>query len=553
LKDRELEESASSLDKGEEDPMSQSEQHSSPLQRLYRTGTALIATSPGEYLLPLFLTLMEACWLNAALIGLAGLDFLHSSSALFPFWGPPLLLCSSLWLLRRAMLKEAQSQSAESSEQLSLAPSGLRPLFGLLAGLALVLIWLHLYTSTGFLLDPAWLLAFANDLLALNSNFYQALALVSLVIYCCWRGIRLAQITIEPGFVFRRTWAGLLVLLTAILLRAGLASNNRSADDLVLVLLLPIFLSLALFTHALARIAFIRREHPFGLEGSVTTQERATLSVIAGVGLVLLVLTLLGSALLTPAFFASLHPLWSLIGAAYDLLVRAFSQLVVWILTPVYSLVNWGFSHLSLSAPHINAVTGVRPLTNRLLPPNAGSPGVLQAAKILLPLLILLLPVLLIYLALRRRRRLRRGFPLKGGDLHESVWSWQLFLSQLQAFWRGLLQRLFPPHASPDPEQAMPIPDEQTPGMYSIRQIYRALLHKAASRGYRRKRDETPHEFQERVLAHEPQSKPQLGHLTEAYVLTRYGGIALAEPELEVARRRWQELEESWEKPRSED
>lgn len=521
--------------------MSQPESQKSSLQRLYRAGTALTATSPGEYLLPYFLTLMEACWLNAALIGLAGLDFLHSSSALLPFWGLPLLLCSSLWLFRRAVLSEEHAPPASPRPRL---------LFGLLAGLTLVLIWLHLYASTDFILDPAWLLAFANDLLALNSNFYQALALVALTTCCCWRGIRLALITIEPGSVFRRTWVGLLVLLAAILVRAGLASSHRSADDVVLVVLLPIFLSLALFTHALARIAFIRREHPFGLEGSVTTQERATLSVIAGVGLVLLILTLLGSLLFTPTFFASLHPFWSLIGTAYDLLVRGFSQLVVWILTPVYWLVNWGISHLSISALHIRAVTGVRPPTNRLLPPNAGSPGVLQAAKILLPLLIILLPVLLIYLALHRRRQLRRALPLKGGDLHESVWSWQLFLNQIQAFWRGLLQRLFPPHTSPNSEQASPTSGQQAPGVHTIRQIYRALLQKAASRGHRRKRDETPHEFRERILAHEPQSEPQLGLLTEAYVLTRYGGIELAEPELEAARRHWQELEENWEKAR---
>jgi hypothetical protein len=520
---------------------------SSPLQRLYRVGTLLTATSPGEYLLPCFLTLMEACWLNAALIGLAGLDFLQSSSALVPFWGPPLLLCSSLWLFRRAMLKEAQGQSQDSGERPPLAPPGLRPLFGLLAVLTPGLIWLHLYTSTGFFLNPAWLLAFANDLLALNNNFYQALALIALTIYCCWRGIKLAQTRVEPGFVFRRTWAGLLVLLAAILLRAGLAHSGRSADDVVLVLLIPIFLSLALFTHALARIAFIRREHPFGLEGSVTTQERATLSVIAGVGLALLVLTLLGSTLFTPTFFASLHPLWSFLGSAYDLLVRAFSQLVVWILTPVYWLVSWWSSHFSVGYPHLRPITGAIQPFRRLPPPGATSPGVLLATKILLPLLALLLPGLLVYLALRRRRRLRIALNLKGGDLHESVWSWQLFLSQLQAFWRGLLQRLFPRPPSPATQQAGSLPGDETPAVRTMREIYRALLQKAASHGHRRKRAETPHEFQERMHLHKPRSEPQLGLITEAYVLARYGGVVPAEAELQVARRHWQELEQTWE------
>jgi hypothetical protein len=527
--------------------------HLSPLLRFYRAGTALTVTSPGEYLLPFFLALMEACWFNAALIGLAGLDFLHSSSAMLPFWGPPLLLCSSLWLFRRAMLKEAQTgpvQALDAGEQPPLAPPGLRPLFGLLAVLTIGLIWLHIYAATDFIVDPAWLLAFANDLLALNSNFYQALALVALTIYSCWRGIKLAQTTVEPGSVFRRSWAGLLVLLAAILLRAGLESHGRNADDVVLVLLIPIFLSLALFTHALARITFIRHEHPFGLEGSVTTQERATLSIITGVGLALLVITLLSIAVFTPTFFASFQPLWSFFSSAYDLLVRAFSQLVVWILTPVYWLLSWWSSHFSVGRLNIRPTTGIRPPDRRLLPPASASPGVLLAAKILLPLLILLLLGLLVYLAVRRRRRLRIALSLKGGDIHESVWSWQLFLSQLQAFWRGLLQHLFPRHASSDGEHPVLTPTDETPAVRTIREMYRALLQKAASRGHRRKRDETPYEFEQRVLLHEPGSEPQLGLLTEAYVLARYGGMPPAEPELEVARRHWQELEQRWETSR---
>lgn len=526
----------------------------SPLYWFRRAGHDLSITSLGEYFLPVLLALMEACWFNAILIGLAGLDFLRSSSALLPFWGPPLLLCVSLWLFRRALQKEAlaaQGQSEDAGEKNPLAMPGLRLLFSLLALLTIGLIWLHVYSATNFFLDPSWLLAFANDLLALNGNFYQALTLVAITAYLCWRGMKLAQTTVEPGFVFRRIWVGLLILLVAILLRAGLASGGSSADDVVLALLIPIFLYLALSTHALARITFIRREHPFGLEGSITTQERAMLSVITGVGLALLLITILGSTFFSPAFFTSTRPLWNFLGSVYDLLVLGFSQLAVWIVTPFYWLFTWLSSHFSVSYPRIRTITGARQPTRRLPPVSPTSPGIILATKILLPLLIFLILGLLLYVALRRRKRLRLALNLKGGDIHESVWSWQLFLGQLKAFWLGLLLRLFPRKVSTGEEQARSLEEARlSPAARTIREIYRALLKKAASRGHVRNRDETPYEFRQRLNAHESQNEPQLGRLTEAYALTRYGGATPEEHELEMARRSWHELEQKWETPR---
>jgi hypothetical protein len=521
---------------------------------LRRAGYEQRIASLGEYFLPVFLALMEACWFNALLIGLAGLDFLHSTSALLPFWGPPLLLCLSLWLFRRAVQKEsllAQGQSGDTDEQNPLALPGLRLLFVLLALLTAGLIWLHIYAATHFLLDPTWLLAFANDLLALNSNFYQALTLLAISAYLCWRGMKLAQTAVEPGLVFRRIWIGVLILLVAILLRAGPARGGSSADDVVLVLLMPIFLYLALSTHALARITLIRREHPFGLEGNVSTQERAMLSVMSGVGLVLLLITFLGSTFFSPAFFASVRPLWSLLGAAYDLLVRVFSQLVVWIVTPLYWLFAWWSSHFAVGYPRLRNITGVRQPSRRLPSLGPTTPGIVLAAKILVPLVILLILGLLLYVALRRRGRLRLALNLKGGDIHESVWSWRLFLNQFRAFWLGLLRRFFPRPGSNGEEGTQRVEEEPLPPpVRTVREIYRALLKRAASRGHVRKRDETPYEFRQRLNAHEADNEPQLGLLTEVYALTRYGGATPGEYELEAARRSWHELERKWEASR---
>ena len=45
----------------------------------------------------------------------------------------------------------------------------------------------------------------------------------------------------------------------------------------------------------------------------------------------------------------------------------------------------------------------------------------------------------------------------------------------------------------------------------------------AALRGLARKKDETPHEFRQRLDEHLTLSEPELGQLTDAYMAVRYG------------------------------
>lgn len=533
-----------------EDITAQPGERITPLQWLMkRGGHDITIRSLGEYFLPFFLAAMEACWFNGILIGLAGVDFLHSGSALLPFWGPPLLLFVTVGLFRRSLQQEASAENGQvgdEDEQKARNLPGLGLLFGVLALLDIGLIWLHVYAPTNFLLDPTWLLTFASDLFSLSSRFYQALAIVLITLYFCWRGLKLAQVNIEPGHVLRQMWIGLLILLVAILLRARQFSTSGSADDAVLVLLIPVFLYLSLSTHALARITFIRREHPFGLEGSVTAQERSMLSVITGVGLVLLILTLFGGSFFSAAFFNSLQPIGQVLSIAYNWLVMAFSLIAVWIVTPFLWLLTWWFSHFSFQAIRPNQPqSNVKP-PSRVPPLSSTSPVIVHVVQIVLPLLILLVLILLLRLALRRRKRLRIALNRKGGDIHENIWSWSLFWNQLKAFWHSFFQRFFPKRAEEKQKQvAEEMPAE--PAARTIREIYRALLKKAAIHGHIRKRDETPHEFQQRLDLHNSQNEPQLGQLTEAYTLTRYGGAIPNDFEVAVLQRSWSELEQKWE------
>jgi len=515
----------------------------------------LTITSRGEYILPFFIAGMEASWLDAALIGLAGLDFLHSSSPLLPFWGPPLLLIVTLLLFRRAAQKEAEAEDAGKTISGNLlAMPGLRLMFGVLAVLTLLLIWLHLYAATYSLFDPGWILAFGGDILALGSNLFAMVVIIGVAVYCTWRGMKLAQLEIKsknlfrhiwaPEQIFRQIWIGLLVFLVAILVRAHL--GNGGTDDVILVLLVPIFLYCSLSAHALARIVMIRNEHPFGLEGSIAAQERSLLSVVGGVGVALGLLTVIGGVAFSSTFFTSLQPMWGAIGTAYDWFSSALAQVITWILMPLFAFFSAWLQQGSrqLKPQQQPTVHGLKNLPD-MKAHNAPPVAVVTAIEILIPVLIFLGLGLTLWLVLRNRKRLRISLNRKTGDVHESIWSWQLFWSQFKAFWLGIFRRLFPVHAASTEAE---VPEEiiASPAARTIREIYRALLKKAAQRGHTRKRDETPYEFRHRLNAHEANNEPQLGMLTDAYALTRYGGSAPNEHELNIVRQLWSELEQKW-------
>ncbi len=539
-------------------------------------GQDLTITSLGEYLLPYFLAGAEVCWFNVVLIGLASARILNSDTALLPFWAPPLLLLGSIWLFRRVLQKGSSEQEGdeESDGQNVLQRSALRLMFGLIGLVTLIVIWLRIYSAANMLFDPGWLLAFVNDLLSLDAHFYQVLFIIGVAIYLCWRAMRLAQLTVDPGHVFTQIRIGLPVFLAVIFIRANHFGVGTTADDVVLILLFPIFLYLVLSAHALARASWIRRDHAAGLEGSVVAQERSMLSIITGVGAALLAITLIGGTVFSPAFFNSAQPVLRVANTVYSALIAVLGRILLFIFTPIYGLFAWIFKLFGANPPVINRIgvcrfnplpTGVASAPQATPPPHAppppaactqhplavqGTSGYTEfitiLTKFLLPALILLVLILLVRWALRKRRKLRLALNRKGGDVHESVWSWSLFWGQLRGILLALFGRFLPKNASEENGQQS---EEMaaSPAARSIREIYRALLKKAASRGQIRKRDETPHEFQYRLDEREPENEPQLGMLTEAYALTRYGGGVPNEHELVTIRQGWHELDRKWE------
>ncbi len=117
---------------------------------------------------------------------------------------------------------------------------------------------------------------------------------------------------------------------------------------------------------------------------------------------------------------------------------------------------------------------------------------------------------------------------------HSSVWSWRLFLSQLQQLLRAFrrpLGRASGDQQSPEGEAARPAS--------SIRQLYAAALRWCRDRERPRQPATTPLEF-EPVLDDEIGSEIG-GQLTAAYLTTRYGERELPPETVGELQTRWEE------------
>jgi hypothetical protein len=524
-------------------------------------------SSLGELLLPTLLGTMEACWVDAALIGLASAGLLSFSTPLLPLWAPFVYIIGFHWLLvfregRAAAAREADqadgtSKTENTNSKISVSIPDAPLLFIVLAVLSLFIIWLQIYSPGKALYDLTWLATLGSDTLFLNLHFYQAFFIVALSCYLCWRGLRLFDRTVEPSHVIRMLLLGLGVIIATILLRAAILSAGAATvggETIFLFLLIPFYLALSLAAHALARIAFVRRFHLSGLQGSVVAQERAVVTVIASLGLILLLVTALIGLFADPSFFAGalrlLIPAGQAIVAAYNWLVGIFAYILVFLVTPIFWLSSWIGSLLPHRKLNTQSQQGKLPTKKPVVHPPANITAswlpYLRAGVLVLLLMAL---VFLVWWALRKRRRAAVRIQRKDGDIHESLWSWLLLWNQLKGILRAMLGRFF--RKAPHEEQLQGAQNAQelaasSPAARTVREIYRALLKKAASRGYPRRKHETPLELRQRLDEGVPLVEPQLESITEAYSQVRYGGDLPDTDEVMVVQRQWRELDQKW-------
>ncbi|HYU72351.1 MAG TPA: DUF4129 domain-containing protein [Ktedonobacteraceae bacterium] len=526
-------------------------------QHLLSMRTTELAQTPslGEILLPFLFAAMETCWIDAIFIGLADIGLFESQAPLMPLWAPFVLIIGSQWILSLLERRAASTSSGDKDDtQTTIPGSWLLTLFISLT--TLFIIWLTIYTPTGFFLNPGWLLALLNDTLSLNLRAYHIFFIVALALYFCWRGMRLLSREYEPSQVFGTLRLGMGIIVVVILVHADQASGGGvRSDDFILLLLVPVFLFLSLAAHALARVTFVRHTHPVGLEGDISVHERSILFTIGIVGVILLLTAVLVDTFASPTIPADIQPILNVLGQAYGWLVGILAAVIVILITPIF----WLFDLL------INLLHSLFPSHGQQIPPHAGAPRssislpphtiaiplIVPFVKILFPVLLVVVAILFIRWIMRRRQRVRIIANRRVEELRESLWSWTLFWAQLKALLLSLFRRFFPQRAIPEEGQASTEAIEIEPTARNIREIYRALLKRAAARGYPRRKDETPYEFRQRLDEKTSLAEPQLTVVTEAYTATRYGAIVPGEAAVAHIQQEWAALEQKWRETRS--
>jgi hypothetical protein len=503
----------------------------------------VVRLSGGERLLPYLLAAMETCWVDVILIGLAGANSTFATTFFVPLWVPFVFIAGSYWLAQRL---EDSRTSATHDYAPKVAPFSTTFLVViLLVGTLLFSLWSGIYASSIAFGNPAWLGNLVGDLLLLNSEAIHVVGIVVVILYFYWRGLRLSHSPLEPGHVFTTLRIGLGVLIAVVVLRA--ITHTASSNEILLLLLIPLFLMLALIAHALAHTVFVRITHRSGLQGSVTSQERALLGIITAFGSILLLLSLLVGAVASPAFLADAQRIFMPIVVLYDALANILAFALALLITPIIWLLN--LLHFRLKDPNFQARTSQAlckqyphstQCTKNLPPQNSLNPLLVLTIKILLPVLVIILVVLIARLLLRRRRI---SVTRRITEVHESVWSWELFWTQLRALLRAFWLRLFPQQYGETDRQESESDVATEPKARSIREVYRAMLRWAALRGYPRKRDETPYEFRTRLRTRLPFTEPEISTMTEVYTAIRYGSVVPSEDEVAHIQQSWQQLQ----------
>lgn len=482
--------------------------------------------SLGERLSRLLIVIMAVCLVYAILLVQEGFVS-GQSSPLLPIWVIFLLLLIFSWLARGLNrfvgLGTGTSVLLWIRKMLSRLVTGCALLIGLL-----FCLWLHFYAQHFMLFDLAWLQAFANDAGKLDT-MPQVLAF--LVILCIIAGLSYLTTT-------RKEANGALLLNRGGLLLAGLAALSlvesvfgSNPDYWQAFLLLPIFCWSGLTTQSLQKASAKRHYHAVRLEGDIRYQERIIFRVMSLFGLLVL---------------ATILAVIQVHGGVLPLISRMVSAPTL----PTSSdgtLVPQSVPSDPTPAPH-------KLISNQVFQQSSSPPLWFVLLIIGIGLfLIALLVVLLRYWLKRRKQRARTVQQ----DKVESIWTWSLFLAQfralLQSQFRALLQAvlsLLRPLRARLQASSIPLMGKShfsTPALHTIRELYRAFLRAAERRGYRRARSETLHEFRARLSTQEPLIDPELGIITEAYTLARYGGNSPEADELARIEASWRSLESKWE------
>jgi hypothetical protein len=389
------------------------------------------------------------------------------------------------------------------------------PLY-VISALLLIRISPALYGSSGNgFFDWSWMYSFGSDFANQSPTVAALPALLLLLAYIWWRGLKLGCDPPDYSMVMRRFKYGMIAIVAVTIASIGVRPALQPHVVGVLGFLLPAEVFAGLVAAALGRMALNQVERR--VDAYMRTNDRLWLGTALGLALAAigfaLVINLILNYQSVGSLLALLGPIGTMTNKLTTLLVNGLAQLLRFLFDWLFGLIHPITSRPSVREPATPPSKGKQKSHNAPPIPSQW----LEIARIVLEVAALVLVIVLFLWLMRTIVTHRRPHEEVLDEERESLDATSIFRSQLRAFLAGLR-----------PARAAAWVDPLVPG--SVRYLYREFLESAYKRGMARNTSETPDEYSARLSktramgGPEPQSggDQQLEALNEAYNSTRY-------------------------------
>jgi hypothetical protein len=493
---------------------------------MLRPNRLLQVKMPGlTQIIPVMAILMEVLWVYAWMVWISGL-------AALAWTGTPLNFLSC------AILAIATELLAYFSLSRKWSLRRVRTVV-LLSSFLLLMLLVRLNLGGGYI--------FWNGTWVYYASKHTPQIVVGLLfgVYFIWRGISVGRQQNTFSDIYRRFLfglAGIVILLVIWGISGGQISSIWSNAGIYTVL----FFGVGLLTLAIANLETLRVELLQHQEAASSFSRRWLSMLIA------LVLAILGMSIAVASIFSSniastlVHGLaimgnWLLTAFLYALYPIAFiASLLYYVAKFLLSLITHGKPPEQLQPT--NPQDWQQLVQNQS--PTHIPDAVLMALKWGLIALVVVLIVLLLARILVRFSQNRTEEDIE--EVHETLWSWRVFSADLRFLIAWLfrwMRRRRPTRLGVDPlEYIIASTDKNTDRVFTVRELYRALLWEGRQIGSPRRISETPYEYRRRLMPEIEKAASEVDSITEAYILERYGGLKTEPEKLRLLNRLWHSL-----------
>ena len=484
--------------------------------------------------IPLLTVMMEVFWIYTWLLWLSTIPALRWSSTPLN-----LISCLLLGILVEIFVRlTITSQWSLKRVRLTILPFSFLFLF--------ILVRLNL--GGGYSIGDA------NWFTYVGSKTSELVAAGAFGVLIIWRGISAGQQDNSFTGLYRRFVLGLVgIILVLVMWRIGSSPISSIWQSIGLEILL--FFGCGLLALAISNLERLRIELLQHQEATSSFSRRwvsmlvILVLVILGVGIVMTGLLSQGTGSSIVHFLGNLGN-WLLTGFLYLLYPLGFlAQILLWVAQFILALIR------REPPPPLdpNAMGGnVSDIFK-----DVGEGGLPTALVQTLKWgSILIVSGLVIFFLSRMLSRYWKAKSEEGvEEVNETLGTWNLLKMDLRGFLSWLFRWLHRRKPIQTDEESQIRPSALEPEgdqLFTIREIYRALLWEGRQTGTPRRTNETPYEYNQRLQQHREAMSDELNSLTEAYVAERYGQINPAPEKVRWINGIWRSLRNKFRNKESE-